>query len=162
MTAGCGTIDERSAPVQWANTSLNWISEGKWRGWGWPENAVHGESFRQDAIRRLSAVTEVWPGDVRLDPVVVEFRREPDNPVDAAACMALVEGIQVGYLAAEYAAELAPIVDAAGIEAWKVAGAVVGGLEEVLLFGVHVWLGQRLTPGPRRPTVELRPRGVPV
>jgi hypothetical protein len=74
--------------------------------------------------------------------------------------MALVAGSHVGYLAAEYAAELAPIVDAADIETWKVAGAVVGGTEGAPSFGVHVWLGQRLTRGPRKPTVQLRSRRV--
>jgi hypothetical protein len=160
MTARHQTIDEPRASTRWANTNPQWITEFDLKDWGWPENAVHGESFRQDAVRSLSAVTEMTDG-VRLDLVVVEFRREPSNPVDAAACMALVEGRHVGYLAAEYAAELSPIVDAAGIETWKVAGAIVGGTDGAPSFGVHVWLCHRLTPGPREPTVPLRPHPAP-
>ncbi len=156
MTTRHQAVDETRASMRRANTSPKWIEELDWQHWGWPENAIHGEAVRQEAIRSLSAVTEIIDA-VRLDPVVVEFRREPGNPVDAAACMALVEGRQIGYLAAEYAAELAPIVDAAGIETWKVAGAIVGGTDGAPSFGIHVWLGRRLTPGPREPTVPLRP-----
>lgn len=156
-TAGEKSIDVNWPDMREPNTRSTWIKHGDWVDWGWPENAIRGESYRQNTIKRLPGVTKIADG-VRCDPVVVEFVREPTNPVDASACIANVAGQQVGYLAAEYAAEVAQIVDAAGIRAWRVAGAVVGGTEGATSFGVHVWLGQRLTIGPRPPTTRLPPQ----
>jgi hypothetical protein len=140
-----GSIVAKLGP---ANTSPNWLVTGAWQAWNWPSNLIHGESFRQEAISCLPGLTPGRADVVRCDPVEIEFVREPTNPHDQNACRAVVANIQVGYLARDHAAAMAPQVDAAGVTSWRVCGAVVGGSEAVPSYGVHVWIDRRLTDGP--------------
>jgi hypothetical protein len=144
---GQSSADPIVARLLEPNTPRDWIKRRLWTDWPYPENAIRGESQHQDEIIKIPGVKAKLL-DERADPVVVEFVREPDNPYDRLACQALVGDILVGHLAREWAAQLAPQVDAAGVQSWQVAGLVVGGVHGATMFGVHVWLDRRLTRGP--------------
>jgi hypothetical protein len=146
--AGQGSIDRLVGDLQRANTPEDWIKRRRWHQWDHPANAVRGESKYQDVISDLPGVTPGLVEEIRVEPVEVEFVREPDNPYDQFACRAVVAGHMVGYLARECASVLAPQVDAAGVKAWTVCGAVVGGSYGADRYGVHVWLDRLLTIGP--------------
>jgi hypothetical protein len=144
-------VDPLVAQLLPANTPPDWIQRGLWREWDGLANAVRGEIQRQDIICGLPGVTTGLVDDMRCEPVEVEFVREHDNPYDRFACRAMVAGQQVGYLSRECATVLGPQVDAAGVAAWRVAGAVVGGSRGAEYLGVHVWLDRRLSAGPAWP-----------
>lgn len=56
----------------------------------------------------------------------IEFRREPKNPYDANAILALCDGKRIGHLSAEIAAEIAPLMDK-GIPVTGTIRAITGG-----------------------------------
>ena len=132
-----------------ANTEVEWAQRNLWLGWPPPQNAVRGESHYQDAFREL--VGQIREGRQHQDPVEVQLLREPDNPYDRLACMATVKDRLLGYLARDIVTKLTPVVDAAGVESWTVAGIIVGGCVDAPTFGLHLWLDRRLSPGPQWP-----------
>jgi hypothetical protein len=149
--SGKQSTDRLTVTLPAANTAADWIERRSWLRWGYPANAIRGESQYQDTIRNLPGITPGLVEDVRLEPVEVDLVRELTNRYDRFACQALVAGSLVGYLARECASVLAPLVDAAGVSSWRVAGAVVGGSHGADLYGVHIWLDRRLTVGPSWP-----------
>ena len=74
--------------------------------------------------------------------------REPNNPVDRQAIRVEVNGQQVGYIAQEFAGSMSPGLDKAKCKEFVVAGVIRGGADEAPSFGIHLWLGRRLSPGP--------------
>lgn len=141
------TADPIRAALPSANTPSDWIARGLWRDWEPPTNSVRGESDYSEAFLKIPGVDPRLL-DERYVPVPVEFVREPENRHDRFACQAMISGQIIGYLSRECASQLAPIVDTARTDRWTVAGVVVGGLKGAPNFGVHVWLGHRLTVGP--------------
>lgn len=111
---------------------------------GFPEplaGIVTGESHNQDAIR--SAVAD------RLLPAVVavEFRRDPENPYDRNAVGVWVGSHRVGFLAKELAADVAPVLDRAGVTSFTLAGRIAD-VEGESVY-VDVWPERRLTSAPQ-------------
>jgi hypothetical protein len=130
----------------------SWMDALAWTEWGAPDALVVGESHHVDGIAP-------WVGQPRVHgycvPVIVTFRREPDNPFDRNAIMAIVDGRQVGYVNRHRAAELAPLVDSARVEEFQLAGVILGGFIDPgsewpvrYSFGVFVWPEKRISPAP--------------
>ena len=74
--------------------------------------------------------------------------REPDNHYDANAIRAEIRGKQVGYLARQIAAQVAPPLDQASVTSFSVCGVIRGGSVRAPNLGVHVWLDRLTSPGP--------------
>jgi hypothetical protein len=133
-----------------ANTPLSWIEDDLPSDWaeeqGPLQNAVHGEILHQEELESFAASGR---------SVAVLLRREPTNPVDPLACLAMVEGVEVGHLDRYVAEFFAPTLDEAGITEWWVSGEIVGGYPTAESLGVHLWLGRRLSPGPDWPFWKL-------
>lgn len=128
-----------------ANVGPGWIEVDEWLEWGPPRNAIVGESNYQAALRRVCGRRrEVgW-----CRAVEVTFIREPDNPHDANAVMATIDGQPVGYLPRDHAEYMAPVLDDHAIEAFAVCSVVRGGWLEAPSFGCHVWMDRRPVSGP--------------
>jgi hypothetical protein len=122
-----------------ADTPPDWMQRDLWLTWEPPLNAIRGESYYQQALRRFA-------GEGVTVPAVVNLVREPQNPHDPNAIRAEVNGELVGHLARELAALFAPVLDNAGCTSLFVPGVLRTGPE--LMTGVHVWLWRRLSPGP--------------
>jgi HIRAN domain len=70
--------------------------------------AVHGESFRQDAIRSLRATCKPHPAEGRL-ACDVTLVAEPGNPYDSNAIAVHSSSGQVGYLPRDVAPDFAAL-----------------------------------------------------
>jgi hypothetical protein len=121
-----------------------WTDPRLWSDWEAPRNYVVCEHAHVAALREIA-------GPAREDrccfATAVAFVREPDNPQDANAFRAEVEGRQVGYLRRHLAVQLAEPCDRADVRAFEVCGLVRGGSTQTGSLGVHVWLDRTLTPG---------------
>ena len=128
-----------------ANVTPGWIELDEWLEWGPPRNAIVGESNYQPALRRVCGRRrEVgW-----CRAVEVTLVREPDNPHDANAVMATIDGECVGYLPREHAGYMAPILDDHAIDAFTVCGVVRGGWLDAPSFGCHLWMDRRPVSAP--------------
>ncbi len=134
-----------------ANVTEGWIDRRLWMDWGEPENLVVGESYRQPGLRGL---VEVAPSVTALCPVSVSFVRDFGNSYDPHAVKASIGSVHVGYLPAERAAVVAPVMDRFRIRQMDVAG-IISGSDNL---GVHVWPGRLLSDGvgigdPTRPVL---------
>jgi hypothetical protein len=128
------------------NAPSNWSSSGLWRSWEAPLNVVRGESHRQEALHAMCGSPRAQG---YLVPVETNLRREPTNPVDKNAIRVEVRGEHVGYVAREIAAQMSPALDKAKCREFAVAGIIRGGSPHAPSFGLHLWLGRRLSPGPQ-------------
>lgn len=137
------------------NVGAGW-QESEWLTWEAPANVVR-EGHYQEALVGLcgKACAEGY-----LIPVEVVLRREPSNPYDPNAIAVFIESVQVGHIAREVAAQIAPAVDRVGCPEWAVCGIIRGGTTRLANLGVHLWPGRRITPGPdihlRDDTFEAR------
>ena len=122
------------------NVPASWAEDGLWRSWPPPLDVVRGESYHQDDIY---AAAGARAGEQVLLPVAVTFTREPSNRYDKNAIRAEVAGHLVGYMAREYAAQLAGLLDSAGCSSFAVAGLIRGNR----MLGVHVWFEKQISPG---------------
>lgn len=128
-----------------ANVPVDWAHDGGWRDWEPPSNFVVGESHYKEALTELAGPPRE---NGYLQPVAVALVRDPANPYDGNAFRAEVEGHQVGHLARDLAAQLAPPLDVCGCARFEVCGVLRGGSHRTPNIGVHVWLDRRLCPGP--------------
>lgn len=143
-----GASSQRSAVDAGAIHGPRWKDSDEWRDWDPPLNIVVGESYRQDAIRRIAKA-----GPPReqgyLVPVDVTLRRDPKNKHDANAIRAEVAGTHVGFIRKDIAAVLSPSMRRMGVERFTVCGVVRGAfLGRWDSLGVHVWLDERPVSGP--------------
>jgi len=113
---------------------------------------VRGEDRYQEAIRSLAGPPRKHG---YLIPVAVNLSREPKNPSDEKALLAEVNGLKVGYLAREFAAQASPVMDKARCSNFVLAGLIRGGANRAKTLGVHVWTARRLSPGPGIDGIEL-------
>lgn len=116
-----------------------------WTEWEAPHGAIKGEShYRSNLLKLAGAPTEAG----YLLPVVISLCRDPHNSHDPNAIRAEVDGLPVGHIAKEAAAELAPLMDRMGCTECSVAGVVRGGSFTAPDLGVHLWPRRRLGAGP--------------
>jgi HIRAN domain len=127
------------------NVDDDWAARNAWVDWEPPRNFVAGESHHMGA---LAALTGPPRQNGYLVPVSVRFVREPNNPYDANALRAEVNGLLVGYLRRHIAAQAAPALDRFGCVEFSVCGIIRGGQPDAPNIGVHIWLGRRTTAGP--------------
>src|SRR5918996_2358800 len=116
-----------------------------WLDWEAPRRAVRGESFHQRALESIAGPTS---SEGYCLPVAVTLQREADNEYDSNAIRAEINGVLVGHIAKEVAAELGPLMDGQGISACIVAGVVRGGSFEAPNLGVHIWPDRPLGAAP--------------
>jgi hypothetical protein len=146
-------VGDLAVGLQSPSLRSNWKGDLAWTEWGAPDGLVVGESHHLDGIAP-------WVGQPREPgycvPVVVTFQREPDNPYDVNAIMAVVDGRQVGYVNRHRASEVAPVMDAADLQEFQLAGVILGGFIDAdrewpnrYSFGVFVWLDKRITAAPQ-------------
>lgn len=116
-----------------------------WAEWEAPHRAIKGEShYRNNLLELAGPPTE----DGYLAPVSVVLRREPQNAYDPNAIRAEIDGLLVGHVAKEAAAELAPLMDRMECTECMVAGVIRGGSSTASDLGVHLWPRRQLSPGP--------------
>ncbi len=98
-----------------------WPSD--WSTWPCPRNVIAGEASYQYALMQLVG----QPRDVGyLVPVTVTLVREPANPYDRNAIRGDVNGVTVGYLRRQIAAQMADALDQCGCRGFSVCGLVRG------------------------------------
>jgi hypothetical protein len=136
-----------------ANVDSGWAAGG-WRTWEAPRNVVVGESFKQDALRRLT-------GHARengyLIPVDADLVREPENEYDTNAVRVEVNGELVGYLRRGVAAKVARPADHVRLTRFTLCGLIRGGAIDAPEVGVHLWLERRRSEGVRVPDSDAYP-----
>jgi hypothetical protein len=130
----------------------DWMHELAWAEWDPPDGLVVGESHHFDGIAPCVGPPRQQGYWI---PVTVTFRREPSNPYDGNAIMAIVNARLVGYINRPRAAEVAPLMDATGVSEFELAGVIIGGFlnddsewPERNSFGVFVWLDKRVSAAP--------------
>ncbi|MCF6095420.1 HIRAN domain-containing protein [Thermovorax subterraneus] len=128
-----------------SNISPNWIETEEWRSWEAPLDLVRGESYRQKNLRTFAGKPRE---NGYLIPKAVTLVREPNNKYDPNAIRVEVEGLHVGYIAKEFAAKLAFVMDLLNVTSFQVAGVIRGGSFAAPTLGVHIWLNKRITKGP--------------
>jgi hypothetical protein len=128
-----------------ANVDPRWQEDAHWRQWPSPTNFVVGESYYKEALLRLCGPPREYG---YLIPLALDIVRDPQNPYDGNALRVEVDGRQVGHIARQLAAQLAPPLDSYGCQSFRVCGILRGGSTSAPHLGVHVWLDRRLTPGP--------------
>lgn len=138
-----GLFRRRAPDLTPANVEPGWERGEAWLSWGPPRNALR-ESHYQEAIAKVCGPL---CDDGYLWPVVVRLEREPRNRHDSNAVAGYIGRDQVGYLAAEIAAQVAPSADSARLSSWEVAGVIRGGSIEADRYGVHLWMDRLPTPG---------------
>lgn len=126
------------------NCSPGWEAS-EWRSWEPPFNLVKGESFHQENLTALA-------GPPRrhgyLIPVRATLVRDPKNRNDPNAIRVEIDGKLVGHLDRAFAAAASPLLDKARCRSFDVAAIIRGGARRTPSFGVHLWTGRRLCPGP--------------
>ena len=135
----------------WAGPSLE---AEEWREFPAPSDVVVGEGRWQEILKRITGAPREEGYEV---PINATLLREPDNPHDGNAIAVYLSrnddpeaakfpdgDSQVGFIQAEMAAELAPLIDSAtGRQSGGVAGVpglVVGGWLTAPNFGVKLYL----------------------
>ncbi len=129
-----------------ANVGDDWMTTGEAKSWPWALGIIVGESFKQDPLKSL--VSESTGYVKKL--VEVTMTREPENQYDSNAIRAEIQGQQVGYVAKEIAADMAPRMDTLGLTSVRHPGMIVGGKGKDHAsegYGVWVWTSRRLTEG---------------
>lgn len=124
-----------------------------------PVDLVVGEHRNQHTLKNAAAArghTDSERGV--LIPVLVEFKRQTDNPYDANAWTANIDSALVGHLRKSSAAIASEICDPENLTVFEVAGLLRGG-GGGSSYGVHVWPGANLTDAPHLPD---DPEGSPV
>lgn len=128
-----------------ANLLPGWQDE-EWRSWEAPYDLVRGEFAREEAFRKM-----VGPPRKHgyLLPVEVTLIREPTNSNDPNAVRAEVDGVTLGYLDRNFAAQASPVIDKGGCPEFVVAGLIRGGTtRKAKSYGLHIWTARRISPGP--------------
>lgn len=127
----------------------SWARDGRaWRAWPGLTTCVRGEQHHTDGFRAAVGRRRELG---YLEPVDVVLVRDPGNEYDANAIRAELDGHLVGHVAREVAAELAPVMDDAGVGRALVAGVVRGGRSEsspggASDYSLHLWLGRVIEP----------------
>lgn len=134
--------------IQEANLHAAWLETDQWRRWSAPSSIVRGESFYQETLVRLTGPPR---RNGYLRPVDVTLRREPDNEHDFDAVRVEILGELVGYVAKEFASDLAWLMDGLTCPVCVVAGVIRGGYTRRPNLGVMLWPGQRVGKGPAIP-----------
>lgn len=112
-----------------------WPSD--WSTWPCPRNIIAGEASYQAALQQLIGP----PRDVGyLVPVTVTLVREPANRYDRNAVRGDVNGVTVGYLRRQIAAQMADALDQVVCPSFSVCGLIRGGSLTAPNLGCHIWL----------------------
>lgn len=132
--------------VREANTPDDWIDRQEWQQWEAPLNIPTGESNYTYHLLRLVGAPR--PGGY-LVPVEVDLAREPSNPFDQNAIRVQVRGYRVGYVPADIAVRVAPVMDLLHMKGFRLAGLLKGGDSESFnnVVGCQLWVHRRLTTG---------------
>lgn len=129
-----------------ATTGHDWFDRNLWMDWEPPRNYIVGEASYMSA---LTAIAGPVCDQGYLLPVAVSLVRDFNNPHDSNAFRAEIGRRLIGYLRRHMAARIAPPIDKMRCRSFDVPGIIRGGAPTAPNLGCHVWLEQRLGPGPR-------------
>lgn len=128
-----------------ANAEPDWIASRAWSDWEPPADVVRGEFYRADVVEGIAGPSD---GGRIEQLAMASLLREPTNDHDQHAIRVEISDQHVGYVAAELAAWISPVMDELGCPVFAVAAMISRDAYVPDAPQVYLWLGRRLTPGP--------------